>query len=69
MDTEDGLVHCIKPGGMAAISAETAMLLAGNEDNLDGSDSFASDEDLEDDKTVIDNKLCVSNSICHLLNH
>ena len=54
MDTEDGLVHCIKPRGMAAILAETAMLLGGNEDDLDGSDSFASDEDLEDDKTVID---------------
>ena len=49
------LVHCIKPGGMAAILAETAMLLAGNEDDLDRSDSFASDEDLEDGKTVIDN--------------
>ena len=49
------LVHFIKPGGMAAISAETAMLLAGNEDDLDRSDFFASDEDLEDSKTVIDN--------------
>ena len=49
------LVQCIKPGGMAAISAETAMLLAGNEDDLDRSDFFASDEDLEDSKTVIDN--------------
>ena len=49
------LVHCIKPGGMAAISAETAMLLVSNEDDLDRSDFFASDEDLEDGKTVIDN--------------
>ena len=57
LDTEDvhAIVHCIKPGEMAAISAETAMLLSGNEDDLDRSDSFASDEDLEDGKTVIDN--------------
>ena len=59
MDTEDSLVYCIKPGGVeadaaAVISAETAMLLAGNEDDLDKSDSFASGEDLEDDKTVMD---------------
>ena len=38
----------------AAISAETAILIAGNKDDLDESDFFASDEDLEDDKTVID---------------
>ena len=55
----DGLVYCIKPGGMvadaaAAISAETAMLLGGNKNSLNRSDSFANDEDLEDDKTVID---------------
>ena len=31
------------------------MLLAGNKDDLDRSDSFASDEDLEDNETVIDN--------------
>ena len=48
-------MQCIKPGGMAATSAEAATLLAGNEDDLDRSDSFASDEDLEDDETVIDN--------------
>ena len=29
------------------------MLIAGNEDNLDELDPFASDEDLEDDKIVI----------------
>lgn len=39
MDTEDGLLHCIKPGGVAAdavatISAEKAMLIAGNETTL-----------------------------------
>ena len=49
MDTKDGLVHCIKHGGVAAdpaavISAETATLIAGNEDGLDESDPFASDE-------------------------
>ena len=49
MDIEDGLVYCIKPGGVAAdvaaaISAETATLIAGNEDDLDESDPFASDE-------------------------
>ena len=55
----DGLVYCIKPGGLladaaAAILAETAKLLAGNEDNLNESNSFASDEDLKNDKTAID---------------
>ena len=35
------------------ILAETAMLLGGNKDNLDRSDSFASDENLEDDKTIV----------------
>ena len=55
----NGLVYCIKPGGLladaaAAILAETAKLLAGNEDNLNKSNSFASDEDLENDKTAID---------------
>ena len=55
----DGLVYCIKPGGLvadaaAAILAETAKLIAGNDDNLNRSDSFASDEDLENDKTAID---------------
>ena len=59
MDMEDTLVYCIKPGGVAAdaaavISAETATHLAGNKDDLDRSDSFASGEDLEDDKIVID---------------
>ena len=58
MYMEDGLVYCIKLGGVAAdvaaaILAETAMLLAGNRDNLVMSDSFASDENLEDDKTII----------------
>ena len=42
-DTEDGLVHCIKPGAVAAntaaaISAETATLIVGNEDDSDESD-------------------------------
>ena len=40
--TEGNLMHCIKPGGVAAdtaaaILAEIAMLIAGNEDNLDES--------------------------------
>ena len=39
----------------AALSAEIATLLPGNEDGLDEHDFFASDEDLEDDETVIDN--------------
>ena len=57
--TEDGLVHCIKPGGVAAdataeISAETAALIAGSNKDLDDSDTFASDEELEDDETCID---------------
>ena len=56
---EGDLIHCIKPGGVvadtaAAILAETATLIAGNEDNLDKLDPFASDEDFEDDETVID---------------
>ena len=38
----------------AAISAEAATLIAGNEDDLDGSDPFANEEDFEDDETVID---------------
>ena len=55
----DGLVYWITPGRLladaaAAILAETAKLLAGNEDNLNKSNSFASDEDLENDKTAID---------------
>ena len=33
----------------AAISAKAAMLTAGNEDDLDGSDPFANDEEFEDD--------------------
>ena len=57
--TEDGLVHCIKPGGVAAdaaaeISVETAALVAGSNEDLDDSDPFASDEELEDDETCID---------------
>ena len=53
-------MHCIKPGGLAAdaaaaaISAETATLIAGNEEDLGKTDPFASDGDLEDDETVID---------------
>ena len=54
MDTVDGLVHCIKPGRMAAdaaavILAETTTVLAGNKD-FNKSDPFASDEG----STVID---------------
>ena len=65
---EDSLAYCIKLGGVAAdvaaaILAETAMLLAGNRDNLDRSDSFASDENLEEDKTIINDnyiaRLCM----------
>ena len=57
--TEDGLVHCIKPGGVAAdaaaeILAETGTLIAGSNKDLDDSDPFASDEELEDDETCID---------------
>ena len=42
---DDGLGHCIKPGGAAvdaaaAILAETATLIAGNEDDLDESNSL-----------------------------
>ena len=45
---EGDLIHCIKPGGVvadtaAAILAETATFIAGNEDNLDKLDPFASD--------------------------
>ena len=38
----------------AAISAEAAMLIVGNEDDLDGSDPFANDEEFEDDETITD---------------
>ena len=52
-------MHCIKPGGVAAdtaaeISAETAALVAGSNEDLDDSDPFASNEELEDDETCID---------------
>lgn len=58
MDTEDGLLHCIKPGGVAAdaaatISAEKAMLIAGKETNFHGSYPYASDEQLVDNETVM----------------
>ena len=36
----------------AAISAEAAMLIAGNEDDLGGSDPYANDEDLKDDAKI-----------------
>ena len=54
----DGRVDCIKPGGAAtdaaaAISARTATFIA---DDLDESNPFASDEDLEDNETAIDDK-------------
>ena len=44
---EDGLVHYIKSGKVATnaaavISAETAMFIAGNKDNLDQSDHLSS---------------------------
>ena len=38
----------------AAISAKAATLIAGNEDDLDGSDPFANDEEFEDDETITD---------------
>ena len=55
---EDSLVHCIKPGGMAAdaeaaISAETATLLRDVNDDVD-TDPFASDKEFEDDETIVD---------------
>ena len=59
--SEDSLIHCIKPGGVAAdataeISAETAVLLQDvNEDDLD-TDPFASDEEFEDNETVVDDE-------------
>ena len=55
---EDSLVHCIKPGSMAAdaaaaISAKTATLLCDvNKDYMD-TDPFASDEEFEDDKSIV----------------
>lgn len=54
-------MDCIKPGGAAtdaaaAISARTATFIAGNKDDLDESNPFASDEDLEDNETAIDDK-------------
>ena len=52
-------MHCIKPGGVAAdaaaeISAETAALVPGSNEDFDDSDPFASGEELEDDETCID---------------
>ena len=57
MDTEDCLVHGIKPGKVAvdaaaAILAETAKLIAGNDD-YNVSYPLAFDEDLDDDETVM----------------
>ena len=53
-------MHYNKPGWVAvdvaaAISAETATLLAGNGNDLEESNLFASDKDLEDNETTIDN--------------
>ena len=59
--SEDSLIHCIKPGGIAAdatavILAETAMLLWDvNKDDVD-TDPFASDEEFENDETLVDNE-------------
>ena len=39
----------------AAILTKAATLIAGNEDDLDGSDPFANDEEFEDDETITDN--------------
>ena len=58
--------ECIKPGSIkpssmaadaaAAISAETTTLLCNvKKDDVD-TDSFASDEELEDDKTIVDDE-------------
>ena len=51
-----GIVHCMKAGGVAMDAAAVimAMLIADNEDDLDKSDPFVSDEDLEDNETAID---------------
>ena len=51
------LVHCIKPGGMAAdcaaaILAETATIL--RDFNDVDTDPFASDKEFEDDETIVD---------------
>ena len=59
--SEDSLVHCIKPGSMAAnaaavISVETATLLCNvNKDDMD-SDLFVNDEEFEDDETIVDDE-------------
>ena len=52
MDMEDSLVHCIKPervvvDAAAAILAETATHIAGNEANLGEWNYFVSDKDFE----------------------
>ena len=58
---EDSLVHCIKPGSMAAdaataISAETVMLLYDiNKDNVD-TDPFVSVEAFEDNEIIVDDE-------------
>ena len=59
--SEDSLVHCSKPGSMAAnaaaaILAETAtLLLYVSKDDVDTNLS-ASDEELEDDETIVDDE-------------
>ena len=58
---EDSLVHCIKPGSMAAdaaavISAETATFLRNiNKDDVD-TDPFTSDKKFEDNETILDDE-------------
>ena len=59
--SEDSLVHCLKPGSMAAdaaaaISAKTfTLLLDVNKNDIDA-DPFASNEEFEDDKTIVDDE-------------
>ena len=56
--SEDGQIHCIKPGQVAAdaaatIQSETARLSTPTEDESD-SDPFLDLDELEDDETVVD---------------
>ena len=59
--SEDSLIHCNKPGSIAAdaiaaILAETAMLLCDvNKDDVD-TDPFANDEEFKDNKTIVDDE-------------
>ena len=69
--SEDSLVHCIKPGSMAAdaavaISVETATLFRDvKKDDVD-TDPFPSDEVFEENETIVDDENRIREFLTHL---